>query len=312
MDMIEPKILTHADILENNLAEDSDPVWDPAIAYTVATAGSEVTSVRIPWEADQTTPVMPVKRYELIKDSAAGHYPPDHPSEWMDQGATNRWRMFNGDLELPAVADGTESTDPGKIAVKIRSGKMDAVGLFGLVATGVKFELYDSSDLLLESQTYDLMDSSNIFSWSTFFYEDRYYRRDLLHDFDLYHVSSLKFILEDTRQDSFPQLGYCLIGKRRYLGQTRYGLRTTALDFGQTFAKLLEADAHVDADKLDYVQGLLSRLYDIPIILQANNPGIDFESFLVLGKYKSFDLAYANDRRIPLNIQMQGLTQQKR
>ena len=312
MDLIEPRMLAHDDVLENNLVADPTLDWDPGIAYTVSTGGSGVTTVRVPWEADRATPVMPVKRYELIKDSAAGNYPPDYPSQWLDQGATNRWRMFDGELTRPAVADGTEGVDPGKIAVKIRSGKMDAVGLFGMVATGVTFELYDGNDDLLITRTYDLMESGNIFSWSTFFYEDRYYRRDLLHDFDLYHVSSLKFILEDTRQDSFPQLGYCLIGKRRYLGQTRYGLRTTTLDFGVTFAKLLEADAHVDADKLDYVQGLLSRFYDIPIILQANNPGIDFESFLVLGKYRSFDLSYANDRRIPLNIQVQGLTEQKR
>ncbi|MCG8640180.1 MAG: hypothetical protein MI862_10590, partial [Desulfobacterales bacterium] len=157
-----------------------------------------------------------------------------------------------------------------------------------------------------------LVESDNIFSWGTFFYEDRYYRRDLLHNFDLYHVSSLKLIIEDTRQDSFPQLGYCLIGKRRYLGQTRYGLSTTVLDFGQTFAKLLEADANVKKDKLDYVQGLLSKLYGIPIVLQANNEGVDYESFLVLGTYKSFDLSYPNPSRVSLNIQMQGLTEQKR
>jgi len=309
MDLIEPKILTMDDILENNLVADTTANWNPGTAYTV---GSSVTRVKVPWEQNLSTLILPTKLYELIADSTAGNYPPLYPGQWLDNYATNRWAMFGEHLYLPAIAQGDELTDPGKIVLKIKSGKMDAIGLFGLVATGVTFQLYDSSDTLLNTKPIDLKDSKNIFSWSTFFYEDRYYRKDILHDFDLYHVSSLKITIEDTRAGSMPQLGYCLIGKRRYLGQTKYGLRTTTLNVGDTFAKILEVDAHTDPLKLDYIQGLLSKLYDIPIILQANNKGIDFESFLVLGKFKSFDMVYSNDRRIPLNINMQGLTEQKR
>lgn len=309
-DLIEPKLLTPDDIIENNLVADTTSDWDDSTAYTV-TAGAEATQVRVAYESDMTTPVIPVKLYELIADSLAGHYPPDYPAEWQDAYATNRWRWMNKYLYMPAVATGAEASDPGKIVLKLNTGKMDRCGLFGLSATDITFELFDGDGVLLDTDTYSLKESDNIISWSSFFYAPRYYRKTLLHSFRLRHASSLRITIADTRDGYMPELGYALVGRRVFLGTALMGAKVSMLDYGTTVAKLLDAEIRIDAKLQDYFNGLLGRLYDVPVVLDANNDGIDYENFSVLGTVQDFGIEYTNDRKIPMTIQITGLKEQK-
>jgi len=317
MEIIEPKILTYADIISNNLTADTTANWNPATSYTV---GATTITVKVPWEDDGITMIMPDGLYELIADSAAGNYPPDHPAEWLYKGATNRFKMFDEYITTQANADGTESTDPGKIVLELNASKMNSVSLFALSATGVIFELYDSSDVLVDSSSFDLVDSSRVISWSTYFMEERPYKTELHNSFSTLLISKLKIIIEDTRTSSFPGLGYCLVGMARDIGQSKYGIKTSILDFSSVnrddsgevsqtvgdYAKLMDLDADIEASKHDYTQDLLARLRGRPIVVQGNNEGINFTSFVVLGLLQEFDLVLKNSRRSVFNLRIEG------
>lgn len=56
------------------------------------------------------------KIYQASDVDSAGFYPPDKPSKWTDRGATNRWKMLDGEASTQ-----TENTD--SIVIAIQPGK---------------------------------------------------------------------------------------------------------------------------------------------------------------------------------------------
>jgi len=318
MEIVERKILTLDDVT-CNLADDTTPLWDPDTVYTLPTEG--VTRVRVPWENDLTTMIMPDHIYELIAGSVAGNFPGEHPSEWKDKGASNKYKMFDKFIMTPAMATGSEATAPGQIVLDANASKSNSVHLFALSATDLTSEVFDSQGNLIDTQSFRLIDSSRIVSWSSFFLEERPVLSELHYRIPVRMISKLRLTITDTREGRYPGIGSCFLGPARELGTTKYGIKTSNLDFSTVirdqntgevswaegdYARLMTLDANVPADKHDYLQNLLARLRGKPVVVSGNNPGINFSSFVVLGLLQDYDLVLKNSRKSAFNLKMEG------
>jgi len=318
MEIVERKTLTHADVA-CNLLEDDTPLWDPDTAYTMPESG--VTRVRVPWEKDRTTMLMPDGIYELTANSAAGHYPPDHRAEWSDKGASNKYKMFDKYIMTPAVATGSEITDPGKIVLEINSSKCDSVHLFALDATDLTSEAFNNQGNIIDTQSFRLIDSSRVVSWSAFFLEERPVLTELHYKIPVRPMSKLKLTITDTREGRYPGIGTCFVGLARDCGRTQYGIKTSILDFSLMardpdtgemtwlegdYARVMTLDARVPANKHDYLQSLLTRLRSKPVVVNGNNTNARFASFVVLGLLKDSDLIMKSCNSSVFNLRMEG------
>ncbi|MBA3012507.1 MAG: hypothetical protein KKF12_21265 [Proteobacteria bacterium] len=318
MEITERKILNLDDVT-CNLAEDPAPLWDPDTVYTLPT--SSVIRVRVPWESDLTTMIMPDHIYELIADSAAGNFPGEHLSEWKDKGASNKYKMFDKFIMTPAMATGSETTAPGQIVLEINASKCNSVHLFALSATDLTSEVFDSQNNLIDTKAFRLIDSSRVVSWSTFFMEERPVLTELHYKIPVRLISKLRLTITNTREGSYPGIGTCFVGPARDVGTTKYGIKTSNMDFSTVvrdpdtgevsytegdYARLMTLDVNVPANKHVYLQDLLARLRGKPVVVSGNNPGINFSSFVVLGLLQDYDLVLKNSRRSAFNLKMEG------
>ncbi len=86
--------------------------------------------------------VTPHKIYKAL-GATTGDYPPDNPSDWSDQGATNKWKMFDGSVTSQTVfAD--------EIEVEVDSSDTNVVGLFNMVGSEVTLTLIHDLELLTD------------------------------------------------------------------------------------------------------------------------------------------------------------------
>lgn len=318
MKITERKIQTYADVT-TNLMDSTVPLWDPETAYTLP--GTGTVQVRVPWESDLTTMLMPDHIYQLTADSDAGHYPGDYPSEWTDVGASNKYKAFDKYIFTPAMASGDELTSPGDMVLDVNSSKCNALHLFGLIGTSVLVETMDMNDTVIDTQTHSLIDTSRIISWYTWYTEERPMLTQLHLEIPMRLISRCRITVSNSREDQFPGLGTCFPGYAREIGITNYGIKSSTLDFSTItrntgtgevswekgdFARLMTLDAEVQASLHDYVQDLLDRLRGQPVVVSGNNEGTQFRSFNVLGLLQEPELVLKNSRKSIFNLRMEG------
>jgi hypothetical protein len=119
-------------IADNALLESSTIPESTLSEYSSSTTYALDDQVKVSFESDGTTPRYPVEEYTSLVASNVGNYPPDNPTKWQLDGASNRWKMFDGYV-------GTYSEAIEEIEVEIDSSRQNMVGLFGLQAKEVTF-----------------------------------------------------------------------------------------------------------------------------------------------------------------------------
>ncbi len=274
----------------------------------------------VSYDSDGSTYRMPVKLYKALKSTSS--YPPDNSSgtdpDWEDLGAVNKHKMFDIFINTIALADGTESTDAGKIVMEIDAGKQDLIGLINLVGTKVTFELLDSADTVIDTIVYNL--STVVHDWEEYFYTDFEYGRDLIIPFTRLLVSNIKITIEHEITDQYPGLGYAKLGKRLFAGQVFGEPGSGLLDFSTVarsadgaiafeegdYAKTMSLDIRVANEDYDKVQKAVALIRGKPTIFEGLEDQ-DYEAFTVLGFVRNFDLILRGGRKSGCNLEIEGL-----
>lgn len=295
MKLIVPKTIGFDDF-EINLNASTDTEYD----YTGATTYTTET-VLVSYESDGTTEILPAKTFTAVSSTTG--YPPTS-DDWIDNGAVNQHKMFDSYINTQAVADGTESTDAGKIVFTIDSSKANSIALFSVVGTSVKYELkriIDSVETVV--QTIEDASIGNRFTSGLYgyFMGDFPETNDLIQYFDIYLVSTITVTIEHTGSvtgTAYPKCGFVSIGQSVYCGKTQWGAEPGFLDFSTivrnettgdiytnkgNYVKILNFTVRIEKDQIDTIQNAAVNVRGTPTVFDANNTGTNFEVLRVLG-----------------------------
>ena len=130
-------------IADNALLESSTAPVSSLDEYASGTTYAADDQVKVSYESDGTTPRFPVEEYTSLADSNADNYPPDDPTKWLLNGASNRWAMFDEFVN-------TLSEDTDSIEVEVDSSKTNMIGLFRLQAKTVTLTQIVNIELLTD------------------------------------------------------------------------------------------------------------------------------------------------------------------
>ena len=319
MKMLVTKTIERADVLANNLVADTTTAYNPATSYVYNATVPEI--VRVSKEDDNVTDIIPARLYLLLGDSD-GLYPPDNPTLWFDNGATNKDKMFDEYINTQAVATGAEATDAGKIVLTIVSDGQYTVSCFGLSGTSIQFELLSSTATVLDDVTYSLVDNESCISWYNYFFDDFITISKITHEFPVRIISSLRITIVDTNVGSYPKIGAVKVGQNFYLGETRGQPSLSLLDFSvkerNTFGDLylsqglfadeISVDILLESKTADTVKRALTSMRGLSTVFDCNNSETSYSSLIVLGFFQDFDLVLEGARYSLSTLTIESLT----
>lgn len=204
MKVIYPVALTDATLDASNVAETDYSAWDVGTAYTTGNNVIVTTGVH--------------KVYEAVT-GGTGHDPTtDDGTYWIEVGATNRWKAFDG-----FIAD--QVSNSGTITYSIiPTGVVTGIAFFGLSATSVRVQVTDTTPTVIYDQTVDLVDGTGVVDWFTFFTEALVYDTEaLLIDLPCYAGYTLDITISAGAGTA--KVGQIVFGRVINLGETVDGTR---------------------------------------------------------------------------------------
>ena len=281
--------------------------------FNAATTYSLGDKVKVSFASGGVTPIFPVVEYESLAGSNVGHYPPDDPINWASLGAENRCKMFDEYTNTETVAAAT-------LSVEIGANGFNTIGLFGVWGSTVTLKMVRDGITKKEETTElrSLIPESGWYSWLFDYYV--YDTSLILWSFPKYFTNATIEIDITTREGS-AKCGMVVIGNAYDLGISMYGPRIGIEDYsvkdtdslGRTylnqgsFAKRVDLSMHLLNRNIDYVYGKFAALRGVASIFDLNNDGIQYQSLIVYGYPKSFDITIPGPIRSTCNQEIIGL-----
>lgn len=291
-------------LLSSNIAETEAAEWSASATYAT---GNQVMVSR---SADGVQEVTPHKIYQSLADANTGKYPPDNPMQWMDMGATNRWRMFDGFANTQTVAAADKL-----ISVQMDAGRSDTAAFFNLTAQQLSLKIM-LAGVMKWQQTVNLILNQSA-SWSDYFYNPlQYQSRAVILTFQAWGMGAVA-----QTDISGTGCGVLYLGKGIYLGDALYTPKITILDyskkdtdtFGRTYLKQGDYAARVEADLLiptpsvNSVFEILAKVRGQAAVWDFNNDTTDNDSLKVYGFFRDFDIVMQNSAYSKCSLRVEGL-----
>lgn len=239
---------------------------------------------------------------------------------WEDVGSTNQYKMFDEYIN-------TQTENLEEIDFKLDTERADYVALFGLEGKLVELELWDSTEnTLLWSGEIDLIYGSptvaQISDWYEYFFGEFSAQKDATSDIGVITYAGVLRIKITAETGLTAKCGNVIVGRAFDIGTTQYDAKAGMVDFSDIatdkktgrmkvvqgpWAKRNSVKLRIENYKLDAIYKLLTTLRGVPTAWDANNSGIKYESFVVFGLFKDFDIIYSNDRRSWCELEIKGI-----
>jgi len=265
--------------LTTNVPDNTEPAWQSGTDYA---AGD-----RVQYEN---------RLYEAI-NAVNSNTPPDEDAlNWLYVGPVNKMAMFDHFMTTATVYDQA-------IEVSVDVSDCDGLGLFGLYAQSVRVVLHDNtSDADVFDETYDL-ERYDVTDWYEWTYNVPTYRERLFVPLPMFYDATLTVTI--TPRGDAAKCAFMAWGRSDYLGATLYGASVSARS---NTRKERSADGHVylqkgiswrrmsvpvivDDSHVDDVVRRLSELDGVPCMYAADPREGGYESMLIFGFYRDFDVA---------------------
>lgn len=216
--------------------------------------------------------------YQSMIDGNLGKDPTDiknqsgTPVYWMDYGPTNRWAMFDGEVN-------TQTVIASPLTIVLRPGNFTAFYLAGLDADEIDIVVTDAPGGNVVYSYSAALEGSQPGDYDEYFFD----RFKPLTDFlasDIGQYTSAELAVTLSSPTGVVKCGVLAIGDLRALGRTQRGAKAKPKtysyiktdDFGKTSikrrksAKDLSASALIDKSEANTVTDLITDLLDVPAV----------------------------------------------
>lgn len=236
------------------------------------------------------------------------------PSFWLDVGATNRWKMFDGSVQ-------SQTTNTTSIVnVYTISGRADSVALLNISAASVTVTMTDAVDGIVYSKTTVLTSSSGILDWYAYFFEPIVRTTDITF-VDLPPYANAVITVTLTDSGSTVMCGATVIGTQKDMGSLSTGAKLSSQSYStkvrdsfgnytvnaKGFSKKSNFTVMIDVGYIDEMYRVLTAYKDIPIVyIGTEKEG--YGSTIIYGFYKDFTIDITYSTKALCSMEIEGLT----
>jgi len=301
--VIPPLTITDSILTSSNVPETDYTAWSSGTTYNIGdrvrVVGSNIHKV-----------------FESLRASNLNHDPltdTSSPPYWIEVSATNRWKMFD-------AINSTQTTNANSIVVNLTPGRVtNSVALLNVAGTSVRVKVTDPTDGIVYDNTVSLNNNGNINNWYNYFFDPIMRKKNvILTDLPSYGTASIEITITNTGSDA--KCGVCVLGNIQYIGEgievgASVGIqdysRKEKNDFGdyvlvqRSYSKRAKFSIPVFNDQIDSVQDLLVELRTTPCVWIGDDR---YESTMIYGYYKDFDIVIAYHTISDCNLEIEGLT----
>jgi len=298
-----PKTLVATNVATSALAE-----WSSATTYA--------TGQQVKFTSGQS---LPHHEFESLVDDNINNPPlVGGTSNWLDLGATNQHRMFDGLNNSRTVATDVSGEIEVTLSVTTRVQTLALIGLRNVASVVVQQIVDDST---VNTITRDMTNTYDRVGWWAWLFGDRTYRRSCV--VALPGIYTSQSVHVRLVPNGAAECGMCLIGKSYDLGDTQWGAQPGLKDFS-TFEEddfgntqfvprqnKRQGDYTIWCDTVDFdrVFSILEDRIGSLALFDANNhqyDASDFDAIRAYGKIESVTtgLAYGVT---PIDIRIVGM-----
>jgi hypothetical protein len=296
MRVIKPTVLTSAMLISSTVPETDHAAYAAGTTYALGARVIRTSTHRI---------------YESLQDANTGHTPETEKTWWSDVGPTNRWAMFDTEINTQTVgADGV-------LTVVIQPGPINSLALIGMDATGLTITMVDGVGATVYSRTVDL-DNTQIVDFYTYCFEPRDFLREVvLTDIPVYGAGQITITLTSG---STPRLGALIFGSAIEIGDTKYGAQLGIVDYSKietdefgttTFirrnnAKRINVPILLSNSRLRYVSKKLQELTATPCVWIGSAEYI-FSPLITFGFFEDFSVTISYPNHSECNLEIRSM-----
>ena len=230
--------------------------------------------------------------------------------EWTDNGATNAYKLFDEKIT-------TQTVNSDLIEYKINSEYFDTVMLLGFEAESFEIEIRDQIDESLIDTIViaydDIIEPAT--DYDDWFFGNTIPKIDYLINTGTYYGAII--VIKIHNLGSFAKCGSLIIGRKDVLGNTQYGVSIGQTDYSKVTTDD-NGDLYVKEGRVS-IRNNYSVLVDTPIIDVVNKKirarrgkltvivgNQNFESMIIYGIIKHFDLVVPNPKKSEMNLEIEG------
>ena len=302
MQAIEPLTITDSTLTSSNVPEDDYAAWSSGTTYNLG---------------DRVIVVSVHKVYEsAINSNTANDPTTDDGTNWIEVGATNRWKAFDQRLSDPV-----KQADSISYTLTTTQSIVNSIAFFALSADTVQITVTpEGAGSPAYDVTYELLDTTSIIDWYTYFFEPAGIKEKELLVVDLPSYSAAAIIITLTDTGNTTEVGQIVVGNLVSLGRTGYGTTVGIEDYSRkerdTFGNAVIIE-RAFAQKADYeieiitqdtrrVQRFLSEYRSKPVVWVGNkDPSY---GLIVYGFYTQFSINLATPSVSYTTLEVEGLT----
>ncbi len=292
MKFITPYSVTSSNLTASNVPENDHPVWNAATAYVVDN--------RVIYQNNIYT--------RLIAGTS-----PDAPNvdttRWKFVSATNRYKMFDS-------KGGSQTVQANNIIVTINcTSVINSVALLLLAASSVRIKMTHP----VEGVVYDKTTSftSIVDDWYKWWF-DPVTKQEVFIASDLpsYSGVSLEITITNTGFDA--KCGSCILGRLVQYGGVQYGASVGIQDYSvktkdsfgnisitpRSYTDRARFNIRLLSNQTDGLKQKLTSLRSVPVVYIGSE---DFQSTVIYGFYKDFDIVLTSFPYSDCSIEIEGL-----
>ncbi len=288
-------------IVSSNIPEDDYDEWIPGVEYP---AGSQVI-VR--------------ENYHRIYEAnvtSEDKYPPDNPGDWLDLGATNRWRMFDMEVgsENQTISDGSENSVEVLLSIE---QPINSIILLNIYAANVSIIMRDSNSNQVYVHYQELLSPITSPSWWEWFFGGRS-RTDtvVLTNLPLTRPATIEMVLDGV--DGPAKIGKLILGYGKDIGCVRYGTGVGIVDFSRKvrddfgnnsvvkrrYIDRADFDVQIPTARVDEFKNLLANVRATPVVYIGDT---NFFSTVLFGYYRDFSIVISGPKRSDCTLQIESI-----
>ena len=297
MRVIKSVVTTDAILTSSNIPEDEYPAWVSGTSYTALD--------KVIYEH---------KIYERIVTGAGTTTPDLDQVNWLDDGYTNRYRMFDNIISsVSSRTGGIEFTlTPNQV--------INGIALLNVNASTVRVVMNDPIEGVVYDRTKELRSSSNVIDYYSYFFAPLINLGDLdtAIFLDLPNKPTATITVYVSSGVGLVEVGEVVYGVQSVVGRTNYGTaigitsysRKDTDEFGKVTvvkrknSKYADYDIDIDNTNLAFVQRLFQDIDSVPCVF-IGNP--EMEELIVYGFYKDFKATISFPTVSKCTLRVEGL-----
>ena len=297
MRVIKSVVTTDAILTSSNIPEDEYPAWVSGTSYTALD--------KVIYEH---------KIYERIVTGVGTITPDLDQVNWLDDGYTNRYRMFDNTLSsVSSRMGGIEFTlTPNQV--------INGIALLSVNASTVRVVMTDPVDGVVYDRTKELRSSSNVIDYYSYFFAPLINLGDLdtAIFLDLPNKPTATITVYVSSGAGLVEVGEVVYGVQSIVGRTNYGTaigiksysRKEVDEFGKVTvikrknSKYADYDVDIDNVNLASVQRLFADIDSVPCVF-IGNP--EMEELIVYGFYSDFKATISFPTVSKCTLRVEGL-----